>query len=157
MRRLYLPCLLGLILACSSRPTPNDGDDGAAATDEGESGSTSADATASDSAGTSDTGSEACMDFATGSLSDGSEVPAQIDTALGVTLEFEALIGDGVNQVLEMAFVCSSNGQVLESGKVGANANTAFEVEVESQDYEVSFAWTPVVQDLEFSVAVKEI
>lgn len=90
-----------------------------------------------------------CTGFASGSLSDGATVPGSRDTALGVTLEFQAVTDDE----LEMSFVCSSNGEVLHSGPVAQSPGFAFMVEVEGEPHRIEFAWVAAT-DIEFSLAV---
>jgi len=91
---------------------------------------------------------QTCSDFASGSLTDSSPVPASIDTALGVELVLLAIEGD----TLDMEFRCSSNGELLSATTVGGDG-FALDLEVEDAPYRIEFAWTPG-DDITFSVAV---
>lgn len=103
-----------------------------------------------------DAGNGACTGFATGSLSTDAKVPGEVPTALGVTLDLQSVAAGS----LQMAFLCTSNGAVIQEGPVleggDVDGGASIDFEAEGQPYNISFEWV-VGDDIDFSVAVDEI
>lgn len=89
-----------------------------------------------------------CSDFASGSLTDSSPVPASVDTALGVELVFLSIDGG----TLDMEFRCSSNGELLAAQTLDGSSFD-LNLMVDDAPYRIEFSWTPG-DDITFSVAV---